>query len=780
MLLCLVATGAAWHQVRWSVFHNNDLGAFAAESAQPVCVEAVALSGPRRLRAPPFDPLRPIARPDRSRMELQVTGVRDGATWIPAVGRTTLTVDGHVLGIQAGDRLQVFGHLAAPRPPLNPGEFDFAAHRRGDRQLCLLATDHPQCLTRVAEGSAWRASRLLDRVRQAGDAALWRDLSRAQSGLGLALLLGQREELDADTTRHFFQTGTVHLLSISGLHVGILAGALFFTLRLGLVKRTVAIVAVATIVTVYALVIDAEPPAVRATVLVWLVCLAMYRGRRASFFNLLAAAALVVVAMNPADLFRIGPQLSFLCMGTLVWIGPRVARRRPLDPLARLVAQTRPWPQRAIRSSGGWLWRSLAVSAAVWLVTLPLVLARFHIVAPAVLFLTPVLAVPVAVGMMTGFALIVFGWLIWPLSMVIGRMCDASLLFVTAAVSSADRWPGSHFWLPGPPWWWLAVFYGLLGLWVADARWRPPLRWCAAIVAAWTTVGFGAAGWTRSHQQHLECTVLAVGHGCSAVLELPDGRTLVYDAGQFGSPDAAARAISGCLWARGRRHVDAVVLSHADVDHFNALPELLNRFTVGAVYVSPVMFDAPSPATEALRQAILAAGVPLKEIWAGDRLRGGDCAIEVLHPPRRGTLGSDNSNSIVLSVEYEGRRLLLPGDLESPGLDELLAESPLHCDVLLAPHHGSARSDPPGFAAWSTPAWVIISGDRRSTRPEVASAYETRGATVLNTSRVGAVTAVVQRDRLQVTSWRAASASRDGWPATEVWAVPPQEEPAQP
>ena len=78
-------------------------------------------------------------------------------------------------------------------------------------------------------------------------------------------------------------------------------------------------------------------------------------------------------------------------------------------------------------------------------------------------------------------------------------------------------------------------------------------------------------------------------------------------------------------------------------------------------------------------------------------------------------MGRDNANSILLPVEYAGRRILLPGDLESPGIERVMADPPLDCDVLLAPHHGSEQSDPPGFAAWSSPEWVVMSG-RRPTR----------------------------------------------------------------
>ena len=755
LLLCLAATGAAWHEARWSLFASDDLATFAREAAQPVCIEAVARHGPRRLPAAEFDPLRAMSIPDRSRLKLFVTRVRDGDQWRPAAGMTTLDVTGHVLGVRAGDRLQIFAQLREATAPMNPGEFDFAAHLRADRQLCRLTTDHPQCLTTVARGAWWNPPRWWDRARQAGDQALWNSLRGAQSGLAMALVLGEREELDAEATRHFYETGTVHLLSISGLHVGLLAMVLFRGLELGLLRRGPALTLVAAITTLYALVIDADPAAVRATVMVWLVCAALYTGRPVASFNLLAAAALVVLVMNPADLFRVGPQLSFLAVATLAWVGPSLARRPPADPLARLIAGSRPWPVRVARRMGSSFGRFLLLTSAVWLVTGPLVLSRFHLVSPAALLLTPLLTIPVALGLFTGFVLVSVGWLIWPLSVTVGWVCDRCLALVTGAVAAFDRLPASHYWLPGPPDWWLAGCYGMLGLWAVAVRLRPPRRWRVALLAGWTSVGLLAALFQLPARDKFDCTFLAVGHGCAAVMELPDGRILLYDAGQLGSPAAAARSISSFLWSRGRTRIDAVVISHADVDHFNALPELLRRFSVGVVYVSPLMFDGGGAAVETLRQAILRAGVPLREISTGDYLRGGpDCTIEVLHPPAQGTLGSDNANSIVLEVVYRGRRVLLPRDLESPGLDDLLADSPRDCDVILAPHHGSARSDPPGFVAWTTPEWAIISGDSRSNRPQVAEAYRRTGAEVLNTSQTGAVMVRVDRAGLRVSSWR--------------------------
>src|SRR5213595_92813 len=118
-------------------------------------------------------------------------------------------------------------------------------------------------------------------------------------------------------------------------------------------------------------------------------------------------------------------------------------------------------------------------------------------------------------------------------------------------------------------------------------------------------------------------------------------------------------------------------------------------------------------------------------------------------------MGSDNANSITMGVEYAGRRILLPGDLESPGIDDVMAEAPYDCDVLLAPHHGSRRSDPPGFAAWSSPKWVVLSGGGGEQAAPVIRTYEQAGAGVLVTNEVGAVQFKVQPDSsLQMTTFR--------------------------
>jgi competence protein ComEC len=241
--------------------------------------------------------------------------------------------------------------------------------------------------------------------------------------------------------------------------------------------------------------------------------------------------------------------------------------------------------------------------------------------------------------------------------------------------------------------------------------------------------------------------------------------------------------VAAYLWSRGITQIDAIVLSHADIDHFNAIPGLLERFSVGGIYVSPHMFGKPASnsnsqgqgpdprdpdlmqdarqcsAPEYLRSVIQARGVPLHEISLPDRLPTGDprTRLEVLHPDCQSVTGRDNANSVLLAVEHAHWRILLPGDLESPGLEAVLAGTPYDCDVLLAPHHGRATSDPAGIAAWCIPEWVVVSGELRDTGSSMANTYQQQGARVVCTATQGAVRFSLTSEGMDVWCFRSVS-----------------------
>jgi competence protein ComEC len=784
LFIAIAALAAGWHHDRWNLFGANDIGLFAKSRQEPVYIEAVALETPQAsLRLEP-NPLR-LARLDGEvRFNVEVTAIRNGSQWQAASGHAAFTVEGPVPHLMVGDCFRAFAHLLPPDHALNPGEADRAELDRGRRVTAHFRVTYPEAITVVASGRGFDPGAWLESLRLRGREVFARYLQPQQADLAAAVLLGLREQVDPVEMADFQLTGTIHLLVIAGLHLSIIAGLVGFIFS-RILPRRFALPATAIFVIIYMLLVDAHPPIVRATVLVVATCFAVAMGRYRTGFNVLALAGLIVLTLNPTDLFNVGPQLSFLCVAGLMALRPWwIATAREVDAadagmaaiprwrtalsrwlptwllpepqpraIAKLLEQERPWTMRGLWYAARFVRHLTLVSGAIWLVTMPMVMARFHIFNPVSILLNTLVWLPMAVALGSGLALLLCSILPGPLAAVCAAICNGSLALVERLVHAGAAIPYGHAWVPGPADWWLIGFYSALGLFAAFPRLRPPIRWRWAFLGAWTAAGFIVSWYTADHHG-LRCTFLSVGHGEAVVLELPDGRTVLYDAGRLAAPTSCCRSISGYLWSRGLTHIDAVVLSHADTDHYNALPELLERFSVGAVYVSPVMFDVPNEAIRYLSKSIERAHVPIRVIASGDRLSGGPgCWLEVLHPPPHGLPSTSNANSVVISVEYAGRRLLLPADLQSPGLDDVLAEEPLHCEVLLVPHHGSKSSKPEQLAAWSTPTWAVFSADHRYDTTSVEAIYARRGH-VLHTADSGAVTVFIDDAGMRVETFR--------------------------
>lgn len=754
------ALAGLWHHMRWRLFPADDLGISAVVRPSPVCVEAIALSAPRPQPAPPRDLMNTLREQDEVQFSVQITAVRDGRQWRPARGQTLVRMKGEIGHVHCGDRLRLLAALSAPAAPLNPGEPDFAFYERSERRLCRLQLDSPECVKILKKGGHFNLTSLLNSIRDQGNANLCRHLSPARAGLAAAVLLGTREQVDRQRNEDFMTTGTIHLLSISGLHVGILAYGFWIIARLGWLSRKKTLVAAIVLVVLYAMLTESRPPVIRAAVLITAMCAARFLGREAMNLNTLAAAGIIVLALNPCSFFQAGTQLSFMAVATMAALPAFASQMRESDPLARLIAETRPWPARFARRAWSSIWNAVALSAVIWLVALPLVMYQFHVVSPVATVLNPIVCVPMGVALFAGFGVMLFGGIAPPAGAVCGWLCDVCLEWMEWCIDVGLACHGNHWWVPEPPLWWVMLFYFGAAAWLLRPELRLPRRWLFAVtlcwfaIGGWITCGAGAGIQSRDGEE-LVCHFVSVGHGTSVLLEFPAGETVLYDAGRLGTAAMATRSISSLLWSRGITHLDALIISHADADHFNAIPALLDRFSVGVIYVSPVMFRHDTEVLSELRRRIQARGVTIRTLWAGDelQLRGRARAV-TLHPPETGVAGSDNANSIVLLVEYSGRRILLPGDLESPGLDELLSTPLLDSDVSMAPHHGSARSNPVGFARWTLPEYVVISGGLSRDASQVVRAYEAAGAQVLHTAEVGAVEARIRSGGYVVRSFR--------------------------
>ena len=237
----LAGLGGAWNHVRWHYFSADEIGLFAQERQQPACLDAVAVTGPRLVPAPAYDPLRSLRPTDETRFAIRLLGIRDGDRWLPTAGGAQLSMIGRPPNVRAGDRLRILGHLSAPGPASNPGEVDYSELARGRDQMATVYVNHPEGISVVEPASGWSLTQFVESVRSRGDHALWSHLSHERAGLAAAVLLGAREELDPQRVEPFILTGMIHVMVVAGLHVGVLAFLLFQSLRLSWIPRPMAL-----------------------------------------------------------------------------------------------------------------------------------------------------------------------------------------------------------------------------------------------------------------------------------------------------------------------------------------------------------------------------------------------------------------------------------------------------------------------------------------------------------------------------------------------------------
>ena len=713
IVAAFAAMGGGWHHHGWSDLDPGDPARadWPSGGRRPAWVRGVVVES-ATFRKPDGTGGGPGDR-GSTRTALALTGINEGRGWRPASGRVQAWIAGDRSDLEAGRPVEAAGAMSEPEGPLNPGELDYRPILRSRGIRLRLAVDEPSGVWPDPGGAEWPWARRLGAIRSWAARRLASGLDPSVAPLAMALLLGRREAVDPEVNDAFARTGTTHLLAISGLHLQVLAvclGACVRALGAGR-KGAFGVVALGTVA--YALLVGLAPSVVRSAAMTLGACAAGWRDRCVGPANLLAGALLATLLHNPSDLFDVGCQLSFLAVAAIVWLVPGVLEwdSPALLPLDVLERRLEPWWRMACRMGWTGLRAGVIGSAAIWLAAWPLVSLRFHLVSPVGILLNiPLIPLTSLALLLSGLT---FGLsAIWPpLGAPFAWACGQSLGLTEAAVRWGTAWRWGHAFVPGPPWGWVVGFYALLGLatMAGASRWRSRRRWWQLAIA-WGAVG-ALLPIIPGRPDATEAEVLAVGHGLAVVVRSPEGKTALYDCGKMGDPHVGRRVIAPALWSREVRKIDVLILSHADADHFNGLPDLLDRFPIGVVRHPPGFGGPANPGASRLLDDVRARGIAVEPISEGDRVDlGGGTVLTALHPPPVGRTGStDNARSVVLEVSDGSRRFLLTGDLERDGLADVVARPLAPLDAMLAPHHGGRTSNPDWLYNWARPALVVVS-----------------------------------------------------------------------
>lgn len=738
LALAAGCVGAAYHRAYLDVYPADDIGNVADLQPRLVRLRALVVEGPEVSAQPPQGPLQSTRRPEPTVGTLEATHLKRADEWVPVSGRVRFVVGDRLAGVHAGDLIETVGRLSRPPAAGNPGEFDYAEYLRDQRIRAELRVRRDAgAVTLLRPGTAVSPAAWLGAARGWSQRRLRDLLPAPQAAVADAILLGDTAAVSNADWEDYIKTGVIHVLVVSGQQLVILAGFLWLLCRLVGVRRRTAALGIVTLLLAYALLTGGRPPVMRAAVTVAVFGGALLLRRVPLLPNALALAWLTVLALNPTDAFSPGCQLSFLAVIVIAWGTSRV--RRDPDALERLIEESRSPTVRALRWAGGRVATAYAVTIVIWLAAAPLVAARYHLVSPAGILIGPPTILLTSAALLSGFVALAAS-LVWEtLAIPFAFLMRGAVVGCQAVVHATERLPGGHWYVGEVPEWWLWGFYSVLMSLLTVERVRRRWRGMALFGLAWLVVGL-AGGAVRKTPDGLRCTFLAVGHGGCTVMETSDGRVLLFDAGALAGPDVARRQIAPFLWARGVKRVDEVFVSHADLDHFNGLVGLLERFPVGQVTCTPSFARKPLAAVALTLDELERRSVPVRVVSAGDRLSAGDATIDVLHPPTSGPDGNENARSMVLRVRHAGHSILLTGDLEGPGLERVLRLPAESVDVLQAPHHGSRTANVPALAAWASPRLAVSCQEPPRNPAAPPDVYTARGVPYWPTWPHGAVT----------------------------------------
>jgi len=594
-------------------------------------------------------------------------------------------------------------------------------------------------------GPAYGFDAALARAR----AELAADIRRGRgpgAGLVAALVTGHRDGISPDDLAAIRDSGLGHLLAISGLHIGLVAGvvyALLHGLLLALPRlpvlydvRRPALLAALAAAGAYGLMAGGRVPVLRAVIMLALPSLLLWAGRRTAAGYGLALACVSLLLWRGGMAAEAGFQLSFSAVCGLMLLGS--ARRLP-------EGQPRTWARRAVDY--------LAVCLVAWYCTAPLAaqhFGRLSLVAP----LVNLPALPLVAVTVTSALALVLCWLFLPLlfSPLLGlAVFFAELLLGLARLGAGIPGAGLNVVAPGWP---------LLMLLLAG----PPLllfskrrRLTAGILVVATTACLSLAWQQRWTQDSLEIVFASVGQGDSTLVRLPGGRVLLVDGGPPGRGNLVLRPLLRRMQI-GR--VDTMLATHVQSDHWGGFDDLVERVEAGR-FVWPGG-RCESSSFGRFLERLDRAGVPVVAMHGKGRFSvegregagregAGRLRLRILNPPDGSGECASNDRSLVLLLAWGGRRVLLTGDIESKAESRVLQglQRGRRLDVVKVPHHGSSSSSTAGLVSRACPALAVASAGRDNhwgfPRPEVVERWQRGGCSFLSTSQQGAVRVLLER-----------------------------------
>jgi competence protein ComEC len=646
---------------------------------------------------------------------------------------------------------------------MNPGGFNYGEYlkRKGVEAVASISgQDKIQKLQRedasFMEEVRIRIAQGRERIQRVAS----QTLQGPALGLFLGMIIGEQGFIPVEVRDAFMATGTVHIISISGSHLGLLAFLSFMMVKLGcrrlpiswfegLVRRItptrLAIFLTIPLVVFYTALAGSEVPTVRSLIMILVFFLAQWLGRERDILGALSIAAFLILGYEPQAIFDISFQLSFMAVLAL----GLVITQKSVSGLGEESEDTR-----GARVKG-WLKDYGRLTFTVTLATLPLVAWYFNHL-PWLGLVANMLVVPfvgfifVPLGLLSAVVVLFSGAESLPFGSVNQLVLDI-LIELNALLAQI---PFAKWSVASPALITIILFYALL-LYAGSTKGSTPLRWVCALGVVAILLNWAWSPRWAWDSGTLRVSFLDVGEGDATLIEFPQGQTMLIDAGAaFERWDYGRMVVGPYLWDRGIRRLDHVVATHPQIDHIGGFNWVVQNFDVGKYWSNGVQREKLF--FENLKKTLDDRHLEQRIAEKGNVLfQDTFCHVESLNPQiqdfPKGMSGTSSKNgtdlnnqSVVIKLECGPHSFLFPGDIEIEALDRMIPEKEYaHVTMVKIPHHGAKSSFNREWIQQLEAETAVVSAGRHNRyghpAPVVVQAYEKQGMVVYRTDHDGAV-----------------------------------------
>ncbi len=617
------------------------------------------------------------------------SGSVEKGKWHDVKGKVQVTLYNHFDRYRYGDLLELRGDIYRLKSPSSPGQFNYKRYLERKHIYALMSLKQKDSIQLVSLNNGNPIMRYTLKLKHIFKNKIYKFLPKQNASVISAMLLGDREDLSDEVIEDFKDSGTMHILAISGLHVGIIVLILLGILKLLQFPLKINYILTIVFIILYCLLTGARPSVVRATVMVCVFLFGKSIYRDPDIYNSLGLAALILLFYNPIQIYMAGFILSFTAVLSIVYLTPKIEKKFKFIYSKNLSFKFKKIMMYFIKL--------FSASFAVWIGLMPIIWIFFNIVSP-VTILANLFIIPISFFILLfSIILLILSFLYFPLTNLMSYLLNLSLDNFLNLVNLFSDLKFGHFYLPDLNLLNFIVFYVGLGFISSNSFFRFSKRKLCIIffilinIIIWPNIyNF----YWKENNNLLEITFLNVAKKDSVFIKLPQGKNILINTGERIPYNSGEHIIGPFLWHKGIKTINHLILTSSKSNYIGGAEWLIKHFNIECIIDSGIIFNTKTyfRYIDIIKEKRLRR-VEIKEknlikTQSGFNLRILSPALKLVHSKPK-----SNDSSVAILGKYKDFNIILFYDIQQKEIEDLLKEydKNVAIDVVRIPYHHSIK-----------------------------------------------------------------------------------------